>query len=153
MLIYRYMDFSGGSDGKESACSAGDPSSIPGSGRSPREGTGYPLQYPWAPLVAQMVKNLPAVQETWVWSLEERKATHSSIVAWRIPMDRAAWWAEVHMVAQSLTPLKWLGSSVYMLFLISQFITLCPSHPLSTCPLLCVSIPALQISLSLSLFF
>ena len=58
--------FLGSSAGKESACNAGEPSSIPGSGRSPREGIGYPLQYSWAFLVAQMVKNLPATQETWV---------------------------------------------------------------------------------------
>ena len=44
---------------KESACNAGDPSSIPGSGRSPGEGIGYPLQYSWASLVAQLVKNPP----------------------------------------------------------------------------------------------
>ena len=49
---------------KESACSAGDPSSIPGSGRSSGEGIGYPLQYSWASLVAQLVKNPLAVQET-----------------------------------------------------------------------------------------
>ena len=48
---------------------AGDPGSIPGSGRSPGEGISYPLQYSWASLVAQLVKNLPAMQETWVWSL------------------------------------------------------------------------------------
>jgi len=46
--------------GKESTCNAGDPSSIPGSGRSPGEGIGYPLQYSWASLVAQLVKNQPA---------------------------------------------------------------------------------------------
>ena len=56
--------------GKESSCNAGDPSSIPGSGRSPGEGIGYPLWYSWASLVAQLVKNLPAVRETWVWSLD-----------------------------------------------------------------------------------
>ena len=50
-------------------CNAGDPSSIPGSGRSPGEGIGYPLQYCWASLVAQLVKNPPAVWETWVQSL------------------------------------------------------------------------------------
>ena len=55
--------------GKESACNAGDPSSIPGSGRSAGEGIGYPLQYSWASLVAQVVKNLPAMWETWVRSL------------------------------------------------------------------------------------
>ena len=64
---------------------------IPGLGRSPGEGKGYPLQYSLASLVAQLVKNLPAMQETWVRSLswedplEKAKATHSSILAWRIP--------------------------------------------------------------------
>ena len=48
------------------ACNAGDPDSIPGLGRSPGEGTGYPLQYSWASLVAQLVKNPPAMWETWV---------------------------------------------------------------------------------------
>ena len=55
--------------GKESTCNAGDPSLIPGLGRSPGEGIGYPLQYSWASLVAQVVKNLPAMWETWVRSL------------------------------------------------------------------------------------
>ena len=54
------------SAGKESACSAGDTSSIPGSGRSPGKGIGYPLQCSWASLVTQLVKNLPAMWETWV---------------------------------------------------------------------------------------
>ena len=60
------MDFPGSSAGKESACNAGDPGSIPGLGRSAGEVIGYPLQYSWASLVAQLVKNLPAMQETWV---------------------------------------------------------------------------------------
>ena len=55
--------------GKESACNARDPGSIPGSGRSPGERIGYPVQYSWASLVAQLVKNLPATWETWVPSL------------------------------------------------------------------------------------
>ena len=82
---------------------------IPGSERSPEEGIGYPLQYSWASLVVQMVKNPPAVQETWVRSLGledplvEGMATHSSILAWRIPMDRGAWWAIVHGVSKSWT--------------------------------------------------
>ena len=58
--------FPGSSVGKESACNAGDPSSIPGSGRSSGKGIGYPLQYSWASLVAQLIKNPPAMQETWV---------------------------------------------------------------------------------------
>ena len=58
--------FPGSSAGKESACNARDPGSIPGLGRSPREGIGYPLQYSWASLVDQMVKNLLSMQEIWV---------------------------------------------------------------------------------------
>ena len=64
---------------------------IPGSGRSPGEGIGYPLQYSWASLMAQLVKNLPAMWKTWVQSLgredplERGMATHSSILAWKIP--------------------------------------------------------------------
>ena len=63
---YYSMGFPDSSVGKESACNAGDPSSIPGSGTSAGEGIGYPLQYSWASLVAQLVKNLPAMQEFWV---------------------------------------------------------------------------------------
>ena len=76
---------------KESACNAGDPGSINGSGRSTGEEIGYSLQYSWASLVAQLVKNLPAVWETWVQSpgwedpLEKGKAIHSGILACRIP--------------------------------------------------------------------
>ena len=86
--------------GKESACNAGDPGSIPGLGRSSGEGIGYPLQQSWASLVAPLVKNPPAMRETWVQSvgwedpLEEGVTTHSSILAWRIPMDRGAWWLQ-----------------------------------------------------------
>ena len=57
--------FPGSSAGKESTCNVGDSSLIPGSGRCPGEGIGYPCQYSWASLVAQMVKNLPAMWETW----------------------------------------------------------------------------------------
>ena len=83
--------FSGSSVGKESTCNAGDTCSIPGSGRSAGEGIGYPLQYSWVSLVVKLVKNLPAIWETWVWSLgledplEKGKATHSSFLAWRFP--------------------------------------------------------------------
>ena len=59
-------DFPDSSIGEESACNAGDPGSIPGSGRSAREEIGYPFQYSWASLVAQLVKNLPAMWEIWV---------------------------------------------------------------------------------------
>ena len=60
------MGFPDSSVGKESACNAGDPGLIPGLGRFSGEEIGYPLQYSWASLVAQLVKNLPAMQETWV---------------------------------------------------------------------------------------
>ena len=94
--------FPGSLAGKESACNVGDSGLIPGSGRSAGEGIGYPLQHPWASLVAQMVKNLPAMWETWVLSLswedplEKGKATHSSILAWRSP------WT-IHGVTKSRT--------------------------------------------------
>ena len=61
-----YKGFPDSSVGKESACNAGDPNSIPGSGRSPGEGIGYPLQCSWVSLVVQLVKNPLAVWETWV---------------------------------------------------------------------------------------
>ena len=89
-LIYE-EGFPGSSAGKESACNAEDPSLIPGSGRSAGEGIDYPFRDTWASLVAQLVKNLPAMQETCVRSLgwddplEKGTATHSSILAWRIP--------------------------------------------------------------------
>ena len=77
--------------GKESACNARDPSSTPESGRFPGEGNEYPLQYSWASLVAHLIKNPPAMWETWLRSLdwedplEKGTDTHSSILAWRIP--------------------------------------------------------------------
>ena len=79
------MGFPESSVGKESACNAGDPGSIPGSERSTGEGIGYPLQNSWASLVAQLVKNPPAMWETWVQSLswedplKKGKATHSPV--------------------------------------------------------------------------
>ena len=85
-----HLGFPDSSVGKESACNAGDLGLIPGSGRSAGEGISYLLQYLWASLVAQLVKNLPVIWETWVLSmgwedpLEKGKATHSIILAWRI---------------------------------------------------------------------
>jgi len=86
-----WLGFPDSSVGKESTCNAGDPGLIPGSGRSAGEGIGYPLQYSWASLMAHLVMNPPAMWETWVPSLgwedllEKGKATHSNILAWRIP--------------------------------------------------------------------
>ena len=91
MLLFSNRGFPYSSVGKKSARNAGDPGSIPGLGRSPGEGISYSLQYSWTSLVAQLVKNPPAMRETWVRSLdwedplEEGMATHSSILAWRIP--------------------------------------------------------------------
>ena len=64
--LRRRRGFSDSPVSKESACSAGDPSSIPGSRRSAGEGIIYPIQYSWASLVAQLVKNPPAMKETWI---------------------------------------------------------------------------------------
>ena len=87
-LLCAHLGFPDSSGGKESTCSEGDPGSIPGSGRSAREEIGYPLQYSWASLVAELTKNLPAMQKTWVQSslgwedpLEKEKGTHSNILA------------------------------------------------------------------------
>ena len=95
------MGFPDSSVGKESTCNAGDAGLIPEFGRSAKGGIGHALQYSWASLVAQLVKNLPAMWELWVWSLDweeplkKRRATHSSILAWRIPT--------VHGIAESDT--------------------------------------------------
>ena len=95
---FHELTFPDSSVGKESTCNAGDSGSIPGSGRSAREEMiGYPFQYSWASLVAQLLKNLPAMQETlvpslsWEDPLEKGKATHSSILAWRIPWLYSPW--------------------------------------------------------------
>ena len=91
IYVYTHIWILDSSFGKESAFNAGIPGWVPGSGRSLGEGIGYPLQYSWASLVTQLVKNLPGMKETWVQSLgredplEKGKGTHSSILAWRIP--------------------------------------------------------------------
>ena len=104
--------FPGSSVVKNLPFNAGDKGLILGLGRSPGEGIGNPPQYSWASLVAQMIKNLPAVWETWVQSLgwedplEESMATYSSVLAWRIPLDRGVWCATVHGVTKSQTRQK-----------------------------------------------
>ena len=125
--------FPGSSAGKESTCNAGKPSSIPGSGRAAGERINYPLQYSWASLVAHMVKNLLAMWETWVQSLgwedplEDGTPNHSSILAWRIPLNREAWWATVCSVPNSGTWLKWLSTQASVQF----------SSVAQSCPTLC----------------
>ena len=87
LRVFIVRGFPGSSTDKEYACNAGDPGSIPGLGRSTGEGIGYPLQYSWACMVAQMVKNPPAMWEFWVQSLDwenplgEGMATYSSILS------------------------------------------------------------------------
>ena len=89
IIVLNY--FPCGSAGKKSACNAGELALIPELGRSPGEEIGYPIQYSWASLVAQLGKNPPEMWETWVQSLgwedhmKKRKAAHFSILAWRIP--------------------------------------------------------------------
>ena len=83
-------DLPGGSDGKGSACNAGNMGSIPGSGRSPGEGHGHPLQYSWVFLVAQVVRNLPAIQEIWVRSMGREDPLLRGMT-WRFSMGRGAW--------------------------------------------------------------
>ena len=111
LLLLYCQGFPVSSVGKESACNAGDPSLIPGSRRSPGEGRGYLLQYSWASLVAQLVKNLPAMREAYIQSLgcedplekgshRSGEATHSSILVWRIP------WTVQSMCSQSQTGLS-----------------------------------------------
>ena len=131
--LLMFQGFPDSSVGKKSTCNVGDPNLIPGSGKSAGEGIRYSLQYSWASLVAQLVKNLPAVQETWVWSLgwedplEKRKATHSSILAWRIPWIAKSWtrlsdfhfWCSNYLVFIAKTPV-YLGSFPCLFGAVSQ---------------------------------
>ena len=96
--IYMYPfspnGFPGSSAGKESAYNAGDPSSIPGLGSSPGEGVGYPLQYYWASLVAQKVKNLPATWEIWVRSLVWEDPLEEGMQPTSVFLPRESPWTE-----------------------------------------------------------
>ena len=112
--------------GQSSHCSVLSPGETPWSHRRVSQGEADPLHFAradpcdfpkcgrlhWASPVAQVVKNLPAMQKTWIRSLgqedplEEEMATHSSILAWRIPLDRGAWWATAHGVTKSQTRLS-----------------------------------------------
>ena len=110
--MHASLGFPHSSAGKESTCNAGDASSIPGAGRSAEEGIGYPLQYSWTSIVAQPVKNTPAIWETlvrflgWEDPLKKEKSTHSSILAWRIP------WTIQSMSWKELDKTKWLSLSL-----------------------------------------
>ena len=102
-LLYKDNSFPGGSVGKESTCNVGDPGSIPGLGRSSGVGIGCPLQFSCASLVAQIVKNLPAMSETWVWSPGEGHGYPLQYSCLENFMDREAWQATVHGVTESWT--------------------------------------------------
>ena len=82
LLLGDISGFPDSSVAKESACNAGDPDLVPGLGRSTGEGIGYPLRYSWASLVAQLVKNLPAVWETWVGKIPWRREKLPTPVFW-----------------------------------------------------------------------
>ena len=99
-----FRGFPGSSAGKESACNVGDPSSVPGSGRSPGEDIGYPLQYSWASLVAQTGKNLPANVRSIPGSGKSPEEGHGTPLQYSClgnPMNTGAWWAAVHGVSKS----------------------------------------------------
>ena len=105
---YIYYALCHSSVGKESTWDVGEPGSIPGSGRSAGEGIGYLLQCSWASLVAQLVKNL-----CWEDHLDKGKATHSSILAWRIPWTKSmgsqslTWLSDFHFLSNLMSLLIW----------------------------------------------
>ena len=104
-----HMGFPDSSVDKESSCNAGDPGSIPGSGRSTGEGIGYPLQYFWASLVVQLVENSPAMWETWVQSL-----------GWQDPLEKG-----------KSTPLQYSGLENSMDYMVHGVLKSDTTGPLS----------------------
>ena len=89
--MYIHLGFPGSPAGKESTCNAGDPGSIPGSGKSPGEGKAYPLQYSWGFPCGSAGKETTCNAGDLGWEdLEKGEATHFSILAWRIPIDTGA---------------------------------------------------------------
>ena len=102
-MLPTLSDFPDNSVGKESACNGGDPGSIPESGRSPGEGIFYQLQYSWASLVAELVKNPPAMWETWVGKIPWRRERLPTPVFWsgefhHKELDTTEWlnWTELN---------------------------------------------------------
>ena len=111
--------FAGSSAGEESTCNAEDPAWIPGLGSSLGDEIGYPLQYSWASHIpggsdskesSCSVGDLDWTSLVWEDALEESMATHSSILAWRMPMDKGAWWATIHAVAE-LDTTEWVSTT------------------------------------------
>ena len=105
VTIYKTpLGFPHSSAGKESACNAGDPGSIPASGSSAGHGIGYPLQYSWASLVAQLIKNPPAMQETWVGKIpwRERLPTPAFSSPWGCKESDTTEWLSLSVLAMGL---------------------------------------------------
>ena len=122
-----------GSVGKEFTCNAEDPGLIPGSGRSPREGIGYPQQYSWALLVTQLVKNLPEMRETWVHSPDYedpwRKERLPTPGFWRIlenSMDYIVHEYVSMLLSQIIPPSLSTTVSTSMIKCVCLFHTKCP---------------------------
>ena len=123
--LKNWKGFPSSSAGKEFACNAGNPSSIPGSRRSPGEQIGYSLQCSWASLVAQLVKN-QSVGDSPVGDLSsipesgrssgEGNGNPLQYSCLESSTDRGAWWATVHRVAKSGTQLKWLNTHIYDIY-------------------------------------
>ena len=136
-----FLGFPGSSDGNEATCNTGDLGSIPGLGRSAREGKGYPLQYSWASLVAQLVNNLPAIHVDLGLipglgrSPGEGKGYPLQYSGLENSMDRGTWQATVHGVLKSWTRLDDFHS------LYSSF----PRCVHTSVLYICISIPALKI--------
>ena len=102
MVLASPLGFPGSSAGKEFTCNTGDPGSIPGSGRSPGEWIGYPLQCFGASLVAQMVKNLPAMQETCVQSLGWEDPLEEGMKSTPVFLPGESPWTEETMGSQGV---------------------------------------------------
>ena len=93
-VLWEPREFPGGSAGKESACTRGEPALIPGLGSCPGEGIGYPLQYSWASLVVQTVNSMQAMWETWVQSLGWEDPLEEGMAPYSIFLPRESPWTE-----------------------------------------------------------
>ena len=116
-MSQNYSGFPGSSAEKESPCNAGDTCSIPGLGKSTGEGIGYPLQYSWASLVAQMVKNLPSMQETWVQSLGWEDPLEEAWQPNPVFLPRESPWREEHGELQSMESQRIIFINIYAISL------------------------------------
>ena len=130
MCVYIWVSLVS-SAGREFTCNAGDPGLIPGSGRSSREGMGYPFQYSWASLVAQLVKNPPPMWDTWARSLgwkdplEKGMATHSIFLPGEFHGLYSSWGRKEFDTTEQLS-LSCIYTCMYVLYVcISCICVLC----------------------------